>query len=388
MTTKSVFRRQAIRAAVKIHEHLLGPARRTQVLALPQTAWDDLCRTAKLYRLAQRKGWQAAGRSLVQDVNYAALRVQREMETLRQTLAGLSARSSIVSTREVANELLALEGEFDEVGIDLKAHCVTALTAGIALEGIDLGRFRIVLTWSGIGHGQLPYNVYAREPSHPPDREDIIHPHVMDHKLCEGDGAAAIKAALNAGRLSDFFVLVRQILGTYNPESAYVSLEDWGGSISCAGCGVSMSEDDYSICERCNERICSECSWTCTACDFTVCSSCSSNCAECDDRLCNTCLTTPAGSTRNICQTCLEAQSQDQSDDKNEETRPDAPTSQPPDAVQAAAPPANAVCVGETDVFARPRRNGSRRVRRQSSTRPAARRRRTSRTPRVHTGNR
>jgi hypothetical protein len=355
---------------------------------LPQTAWDELCRIAKLYRFAQRKGWQAAGRSLVQDVDYAALGVQREMESMRQTLAGPSVASSIVSSREIANELLALEGEFDEVLIDLKPHCVTALTAGLALEGIDLGRFRIVLTWSRIGQGQLPYSVYAQEPSHPPDREDVIHPHVMDHKLCEGDGAAAIKAALNSGRLYDFFVLVRQILGTYNPESAYVSLGDWGGSISCAGCGVTMSEDDYSLCERCNDRICSECSWRCNACDFTVCNSCSSDCAKCGDRFCHTCLTTPAGSSSNLCKTCLEAQCKDQCDDKNDEKRPDEPTSQPPDAVQAAATSANALCVGETDSPARPRRNGSRRVRRQPSAGPAARRRPTSRTPRVHSSNR
>ena len=31
------------------------------------------------------------------------------------------------------------------------------------------------------------------------------------------------------GRLFDFFVIVRQVLNTYNPHSAYISLEDWDG---------------------------------------------------------------------------------------------------------------------------------------------------------------
>src|SRR5437763_16577862 len=105
MTTKSVFGRQAIRAAVKIHEHLQGPARHVQGLTLPQSAWEELCRTVKHVRYAERKGWHAAGESLVHDVDYAALRFQREMEVLRQSLVSRSGPNRVVSASEIAGDL-------------------------------------------------------------------------------------------------------------------------------------------------------------------------------------------------------------------------------------------------------------------------------------------
>ena len=53
MTTKKDLRRQALRAAVKIREHLLGPIRCVQQAALPQDAWEELGRTLKRLRYAE-----------------------------------------------------------------------------------------------------------------------------------------------------------------------------------------------------------------------------------------------------------------------------------------------------------------------------------------------
>jgi len=382
MTNVSVFRRQAIRAAVRIHEHLQGPAHHGSVVTLPHSAWEDLCQTAQRLRHADNQGWRAASQSLIHDVDYATHRFQREMEGLRQSLLARSQPEDIASSRDIANDLLALGGEFAEVSIDLQEHSVSVLTAGIELEDVYLGSFRIVLVWERIG--QRPaYSCDAQEPNHPQDREDITHPHILDHQLCEGEGAASIKASLRAGRLYDFFLLVRQVLGTYNAESAHVALANWNGGLSCHGCGSWVSEDDYSCCDRCDDSVCSDCSWMCSSCSCSVCSECSSFCSKCDERYCMPCLATRDGKTLLLCETCLEAQQKDESDETNDNVSVQPAASPSPAASEAPAPTTDSVCVGEAPVPARSGRNGSRRVRRQPARRPLARRRRAARTASV-----
>jgi len=319
MTTKTDLRRQAIRAAVKIHEHLLGPAaRHAQQIALPHDAWQELCRTMERLRFVEDRGWQAASQSLIQDFDYMAGRLQREIELLRQELSPRSMSTLVASAGEVAADLIALEQEFEQVELNLKERWATVRTAPITLEDVYLGPFRIVLYWERIGRPHA-YHLCADEPNCPEGQDDVIHPHVRDHQLCEGDGAALIKAALSSGRLYDFFVLVRQILGTYNPDSAHVSLANWNGSCSCEGCDTALSEDDYSICERCDHRFCNDCTWGCDTCSSCVCSECSDSCAQCGNRFCLACLTTPEGTTQLLCKQCLEAQQKDPADETKDE---------------------------------------------------------------------
>ena len=102
MTTKTDLRRQALRAAVKIREHLLGPTRFAQQSALPQDAWEELGRTMKRLRYTEGKGWQAAGQSLLQDLDYAAGRLLREIDLLRQNLASSYRPKQVTSASEIA----------------------------------------------------------------------------------------------------------------------------------------------------------------------------------------------------------------------------------------------------------------------------------------------
>src|SRR5690606_3706651 len=106
------------------------------------------------------------------------------------------------------------------IQFDPKWSRVTVVTDDIQLEGIPLGPFKIKLDWSRLGDSQ-PYEVIAVEANPASSSDDVTHPHVQDNRLCEGDGRQALQKALAQGRLFDFFVLVRQILTTYNPSSAY-----------------------------------------------------------------------------------------------------------------------------------------------------------------------
>lgn len=320
MTTPTDLWRKALRAAVKIRDHLLGKVRDAPHVTLPEGAWDELRKTLERLRYTERQAWRAASQALLLDADYTLGRLQRELGALRQHLASRTSPQRVSSADEIAADLIALEDEFECVELDLKKLSVTVLTAPITLEDVDLGPFRIVLPWEQIGSNPA-YSVFAEETNCPDERPDVTHPHVQENSLCEGDGSAAITAALSAGRLLDFFVLIRQILGTYNPQSAHVLLADWQATSSCSGCGASSSDDDCSSCERCDDRFCTDCIWSCSTCGSCVCSHCSDSCAHCDERFCKRCLTAHSGTLVLFCKRCLE----DQLEDLSHETIPETP---------------------------------------------------------------
>src|SRR5205085_12208461 len=195
-----------------------------------------------------------------------------ELDSLRARLPQSSPPNQVSTAGTIAADLLALAGEFEAVAIDLKEKTIRVDTEGIVLEDVDLGAFRIVLHWERIGAGRA-YDVVAIDPNCPVGRGNVTHPHVEDHQLCEGAGATAIRTALASGRLLDFFVMIRQILQTYNGGSAYVPLSDWSGSedVTCTDCGCLMSSEDGCSCERCDARICTDCESSCRGCGRYVC---------------------------------------------------------------------------------------------------------------------
>jgi hypothetical protein len=113
-----------------------------------------------------------------------------------------------------------------------------------------------------------------------------------------------LQSALEQGRLADAFHLVRSVLGTYNPDSAYASLADWGG-VPCWNCSCTTTEDDRYFCEGCDRDICSDCISSCKHCDRTRCSACISRCDVCNEACCRLCLTTSACSETALCKDCL-----------------------------------------------------------------------------------
>ncbi|WP_310821146.1 hypothetical protein [Stratiformator vulcanicus] len=109
--------------------------------------------------------------------------------------------------------------------------------------------------------------------------------------LCEREAAAPIKYALADGRLADFFHVVSRVLHTYNPDSAYVALDDWDTDLSCESCGDSCDRDYSSYCDACECRLCDSCQVSCETCEAHFCSSCVSRCRQegCDACFCHGC---------------------------------------------------------------------------------------------------
>src|SRR5205823_2635947 len=172
---------------------------------------------------------------------YTLRLLQRELELFQRELPSSLSTEHVAPCREIAADLMALDGEFSEVCLDLAEPSVSVLTDPIELEGVALGCFRIVLGWKNLGQTR-PYEVIAEQPSPAAEHEEVTHPHLQGGQLCEGEGAASIQAALREGRILDFFTIVQQILNTYNAASAHVPLDRWSG-VPCRACGYMMSLD-------------------------------------------------------------------------------------------------------------------------------------------------
>jgi hypothetical protein len=179
-----------------------------------------------------------------------------------------------------------------------------------------------------------------------------MHPHVQGNQLCEGDGRAPIRQALAEGRLFDFFLLVRQVLQTYNAGSAYVCLTEWHG-IECRDCGRLMTEDERDHCTECGAEVCYDCSILCRDCDRSFCSDCAPRCPGCEETFCASCRSRCAGCGDLFCEECLTddrcsscRKTHEEETENADGQTPEAPSSQTP----SPNPPVQPVRLGEAVV--------------------------------------
>ena len=204
-------------------------------------------------------------------------------------------------------ELKQLQQEFGNLHFDGENNSISVETDPVELDGLYLGPFRIELHLNKLRelYGTSPYCVVALDPHPAATDKTVTHPHVSSERLCEGDGAITIRTALEQGRLSDFFTMVRSILNNYNPDSPYIALYDWDGE-SCYDCGYVMRREDTYYCSYCERNYCEECSTYCRQCEETVCLGCSGQCPCCDEYVCKNCISRCAECEELCCESCLE----------------------------------------------------------------------------------
>jgi hypothetical protein len=345
-TRTEQLRRPLWKAACEIHRKISdGPDWRSKA-ALPLASW-QACREA-FPRLdkAVRRGWQGAVRELRRQTRDDFSYLIAACEAVRDAMdpgRDVPLRSS---PADIYRDLLSLDDEFPEVSCVPQEKSLSVVTEPIELEDVYLGPFEIRLNWR---RPELGYAVIARDPQPAGKASSVTHPHVQDERLCEGDGRLPICHALQQGRLADFFLIVRQILETYNSGSAYVELDQWFGQ-SCPECGGELYDDDSSCCETCGDSFCSACTRDCAACSAVGCGNCQQTCPECDEPVCSGCMTTCETCHDTLCKGCLD-------DHKNcpacraregEECDEEAAPGDAGDAGAEVQP----VCVGETAVSA------------------------------------
>lgn len=273
---------------------------------LSDEQWDEIRCLQQRLSLALEHGHEAVAEELGDRLRHALQNLAGELTTAAHAITRQTRRSDVPSLRLLYEELAALDHEFEHVRLDLKQQQLAVRTERIVLDDFDLGPFEIRLHIQQLGI-QPPYEVIALEPHRPASNSSLTHPHVQHDHLCEGDGRQAIARALEEGRLGEFFLLVAQILQTYNADSAYCSLGAWDGS-PCADCDELVDDDDLSSCDRCNCRLCDGCSRSCTRCDHVICAECSLSCESCGCRTCSGCLEGCGKCEQLHCSECLEGQ--------------------------------------------------------------------------------
>ncbi|MBN2579371.1 MAG: hypothetical protein JXB10_10300 [Pirellulales bacterium] len=296
--------KQALRAAGMIRRRLAERREEPTPIQLPEDHWSEMQRFIRQIQQAQRHRWHRAARRLTDDLLYQIDYCRSRLSDLLALLRQKSESPALPALKDLYQEILALQEEYDEFDVDPKTGEIRVTTEPIVLQDLRLGQFAIRLHWKSSG-GTSPYNIVALEPHPAASDSSVTHPHVQSERLCEGDGRAAIRTALDQGRLGDFFQIVTQILSTYAEGSAYVELDQWYGE-SCSDCGGLVDEDERYYCNRCENLLCGECSTSCEHCGDGYCSGCISSCQTCQEPHCSACLEACAKCCRATCPHCLQ----------------------------------------------------------------------------------
>jgi hypothetical protein len=297
---------ETVEAAMLLHEQLLGIPPRSEAVYLPVYGWDCIQKLQRQIQMARVRGWHAAMKRLHDDLAEALSNFRRQLDVplqQLQTTSRVPRRKATVT--DLYRDLLALKQEFEDYRIDLDERELSITTDIIELEETYLGPFQIRLEWGRLRETHAEYRVIALDPHPARKNTGVTHPHVQDECLCEGEGRAAIAAALAEGRLFDFFLLVSQVLHTYGRGSAFVELDNWHGE-PCSDCGDCVDPDDRYYCQSCDSVLCASCAYSCEGCHETYCSECINSCSVCESKTCNSCLTDCKDCSRSVCDGCRE----------------------------------------------------------------------------------
>ena len=314
-------RRNLLRLAVDIHGRLTQHAPSVVAPRWPTDAWQRCQDLIQQMERAQLHGWLLAADRLRQELAFALALLRGRLTEASECLQPACEDRRPVSPRDLYEDIVALEDEFEEVTWNRSAKTLSVITDPIELEQIDLGRFEICLDWSKLTVGS-PYRVIAREPQPAASDQSVTHPHVSDEHVCEGDAQVPLRLALMEGRLTDFFLIVASLLNTSNASSPYVALSDWHG-VACSDCDTNIDEDERSSCKQCGSSMCGDCNRTCIDCDHTFCSGCIVTCVGCQEDYCSSCLGSCRQCDAQVCPYCRDKQERcetchDASENKNQ----------------------------------------------------------------------
>jgi hypothetical protein len=265
-------------------------------------------RLQRLLRKAERHGNRNVTLQLRDGLRVALRNLCGQLTVLSEQIDQVSKCQPVPSLRDIYQDLIALEQEFTEVEFRRATLSISVFTRPITLDGVSLGRFEIQLDCHHVQRWAAPYRVISRDGRTSASNSDVSHPHVLDERLCEGEGEPVIRSALKQGRLLDFFQVVENVLQTYNDESAYVRLENWDELI-CDDCGEVTPKSEMAGCSSCERQICEECYDACEECLNALCANCGGRCKTCECLTCDHCLETCPSCKESHCKSCLSERS-------------------------------------------------------------------------------
>jgi hypothetical protein len=265
----------------------------------------DITKQSRKLKISVDHGWLSAAKECCDVVNRFGDDISCYLSRFKQLTDRPIQEIPDLST--LVEDLKQLQQEFGKMNFDKKANTLSVITEPITLEDVYLGPFEIRLELNRLAelYKSAPYHCIALDPHPAGPSEDVTHPHVSGDKLCEGEGYASIRAALEQGRICDFFTIVKGILNTYSPDSPYVSLDNWEGE-ACYECGYTVDSENSYYCGFCDHTYCEQCSTYCPHCDETVCLGCVGKCEVCEDQICPNCVRKCSECGALCCQSCLE----------------------------------------------------------------------------------
>ena len=306
----SLSQRQIIRIASDIRDRLLvlKRSRHRPVQGKLGNVIEQMERLRAIQRklkLCEARDWYAVSEKVIRQIEGALRDIPYHIQQVQETVRAWDI--TVPSMAEIYGELSQADEEFGGLVYHEEGDLLAVSTEPIELQNTYLGEFEIQLRVPSLAEMRYSeiYRIFALDPHPAASNDAVTHPHVNDGQLCSGDAGAAINAALAAGRICDFFLLVRSVLTNYNPGSPYVSLDNWQG-VACYECGYTTSGDDVYWCTACEHDFCSDCSSCCRQCDESTCVSCLENCPACEEPVCPSCLTRCPDCEEPICKTCLE----------------------------------------------------------------------------------
>ena len=270
---------------------------------LPISTWNRTERMWNRWSSLLQRGWTKAAAIVCERLDDDLADLIHQLGTLRREINLSPPITIVASLPSIMADLRALHDEFNEVSIDLRRRMISVTTEPIILEGVELGPFAIEWSWM-VMERPSHYRVWAIEPNTATSNESATHPHVSSGRLCEGEASYSIRQALSEGRLFDFFLIVRQVLRTYNASSAYVPIDEWYGP-PCQECGTCTGNSPQH-CGSCDVALCDDCANSCRECRQSLCGSCVDRCPNCEEGYCASCLIPCESCHQPYCLECLD----------------------------------------------------------------------------------
>src|SRR5262245_50479812 len=153
-------REQAIRAALRIRDQLVGACRRNRQVKLPRALWEVTKKCVARLECAIARGWHTATATLEVDLDHRIRQLRNELDTCCTELRRTSDTGRVATAGEIAADLLALNDDFDGLTIDVHERLIHVHTDPIVLKETALGSFQIALRWDRIGQHRA-YEVIA-----------------------------------------------------------------------------------------------------------------------------------------------------------------------------------------------------------------------------------
>lgn len=212
------------------------------------------------------------------------------------------------SLSDILQDLGQIRQEYGGLDYFADEAMLAVTTPSVALQGLDLGRFRIELNVLSLGRRARKsfYEIRTLDLRCAASNGGACHPHVLFGHLNAREFTEPIREAKLMGRIADFFNLIVQALQSYDPSTAYVKIQDWH-KVFCSQCHAELQEGEHLFCEGCDEYCCQRCQVQCPDCGKRVCQNCQSVCHLCGGILCSHCISSCALCGAGTCQRCLQA---------------------------------------------------------------------------------